>query len=268
MWRLLLCLCILVPVLVATSACASKTASSTQVLEESEFVTDFDEPERRKRARIRFELAIGYFELGQTTVALDEVKQVIATDPSYSEAHNLKGLIYMRLNDFRLAESSFKKTLEIDSKDASAMHNLGWLMCRQARYPDSDLYFFKALSNPKYQQRAKTLRTQGLCQINAGLLTQGGESLFKSYEIDAVNPITAYNLALVRFQQNDFAQAQLYIRRLNNSELANAESLWLGIKTEYRMNNPDGMTQLATQLLKRFPTAKEVDEYHGGNFDE
>jgi type IV pilus assembly protein PilF len=256
------------PVLATTSACASKTTASQQVLDESELVTDFDEPELRKRARIRFELAIGYFELGQTTVALDEVKQVIATDPTYSEAHNLKGLIYMRLNDFRLAESSFKKALEIDPKDSSVMHNLGWLMCRQASYPDSDLYFSKALSNPKYQQRAKTFRTQGLCRINAGLLTQGGESLFKSYEIDAVNPITAYNLALVHFQQNDFVQAQLYIRRLNNSELANAETLWLGIKAEYKMNNPDGMTQLATQLLKRFPIAKEVDDYHRGNFDE
>jgi hypothetical protein len=44
-------------------------------------VTDSDEPEARKRARIRLELAVGYFEQGQTTVALDEQKQVAAGRP-------------------------------------------------------------------------------------------------------------------------------------------------------------------------------------------
>jgi type IV pilus assembly protein PilF len=50
--------------------------------------------------------------------------------------------------------------------------------------------------------------------------------------------------------------------------LANAESLWLGIKVEHRMNNPAGMTQLASQLLKRFPKAKEINNYQRGAFDE
>ena len=45
-------------------------------------MTESDEPEARKRARIRMELAVGYFEQGQTNVALDELKQVIAADPS------------------------------------------------------------------------------------------------------------------------------------------------------------------------------------------
>jgi type IV pilus assembly protein PilF len=36
-------------------------------------------------------------------------------------------------------------------------------------------------------------------------------------------------------------RAQFYIRRINNSELANAQTLWLGVKVENRLNNTAGV---------------------------
>lgn len=58
-------------------------------------VTESDEPETRKRARIRLELASNYFEQGQTNVALDEIKQSIAADPTYTKAYVLRGLVFI-----------------------------------------------------------------------------------------------------------------------------------------------------------------------------
>ena len=55
---------------------------------------------------------------------------------------------------------------------------------------------------------------------------------------------------------------------LNNSELANAETLWLGVKVERRMENRDAMLQLAAQLVKRFPKSREAGAYQRGSFDE
>ena len=43
----------------------------------NDLVTDSDESPARKRAKIRLELAAGYYNNGQTTVALDELKQVV-----------------------------------------------------------------------------------------------------------------------------------------------------------------------------------------------
>lgn len=249
--------------LVGISGCTSKPVDSNR----AEIVTDSDEPEMRKRARIRLELAVGYFEQGQTTIALDELKQSIASDPTYSEAYSLRGLIYMRLNDFQVAEESFKKALFISPQNSGVMHNLGWLLCQQARYSEAQQYFSQALLNPQYGERAKTLRAQGLCQASAGLKKDAELSLLKSYEFDAGNPVTAYNLAVLLFQRNDFARAQFYIRRLNNSELANAESLWLGVKVERSLGHSDAMQQLAVQLIKRFPQSPEAIAYQrgGGN---
>src|SRR5450830_1398889 len=158
---------ILVSAFVEISGCASQISNGNTGNGSGELITDSDEPEVRKRARIRLELAVGYFEQGQTTVALDELKQSIATDPTYGDAYSLRGLIYMRLNDFRFAEESFRYALNISPRNSNVMHNLGWLLCQQARYPEAQQFFSQALSSPQYGERAKTFRAQGLCQVRA-----------------------------------------------------------------------------------------------------
>jgi len=252
----------------AISSCASKSESAGATSGRGEVVTESDESAERKRARIRIELAVGYFEQGKTTIALDEIKQAILADPAFSDAYSLRGLIYMRLNDYAIAEDSFNKALSIAPRNADVMHNLGWLKCQQAAYGQAFPLFEKALAEPLYAEKAKTLRALGLCQERAGMLSEAQASLLKSYEYDAGNPVTGYNLANVLFKKGDLPRAQFYIRRLNNSELANAESLWLGIKIEKRMANQDVVQQLATQLERRFPQAPETVLYRRGAFNE
>ena len=234
----------------------------------SDIVTESDEPEQRRRARLRLELASGYFEQGQTNVALDEIKQSLNTDPTFVEAYNLRGLVYMRLNNTALAEDSFRRALALNPKDADVAHNYGWLLCQQARYPDSFKLFFQALANPTYSGKAKTLMTQGVCQARAGQVADAERSLVQSYELDAGNPVTGYNLANLLYKRSEFTRAQFYIRRLNNSDLANAETLWLGIKTERKLGNQDAVVQLSDQLKKRFAQSTEATAYEKGMFNE
>lgn len=261
-WSWLFYACLMWVGLSSMTGCASSAGGNAEIM------TDSDEPEARRRARIRLELAVGYFEQGQTTIALDELKQSISADPNYAEAYSLRGLIYMRLNDFRTSEESFRKALALNPRDAGVMHNLGWLHCQQAQYAQAQQVFSQALTDPQYRERAKTLRAQGLCQVRAGKLDEGEQSLLKSYELDAGNPVTIYNLATLLVQRRDYVRAQFYVRRLNNSDLANAESLWLGIKVEQSLNNRDIMMQLSSQLAKRFPASREFGLYQRGAFDE
>lgn len=251
--------------LLALAGCAAPggdSASSREILTES------DEPEARKRARIRLELAAGYFEQGQTNVALDEVKQALTADPSFPDAYNLRGLIFMRLNDMRQAEESFRRAAALNPRDANVQHNYGWLLCQQGRYDESLRSFEVAMANPMYAGRAKTLMAQGLCQARAGRTADAEKSLARSYELDAGNPVTGYNLAALLYRRGDYPRAQFYIRRLNNSDLANAETLWLGVKVERRLNDRIAMSQLAEQLKKRYPQSREAAAYDRGAFDE
>lgn len=227
-----------------------------------------DEPETRKRARLRLELAASYFDQGQTNVALEELKQVLALDPGFADAYNLRGLIYMRLNDTRQAEEGFRRALSLAPGDSATLHNYGWFLCQQARYPESLQAFAQALSNPMYLDRAKTLLAQGLCEARSGDRVKAERSLTRSYELDAANPITGYNLSLLLYGRGELTRAQFYVRRLNNSEQANAETLWLGLRIERRLNNPEAMRQLGDQLRRRFPQSKEAGRYERGEFDD
>ena len=251
------------------TGCASGSmAPAVSSASKADFITDSDETDARKRARIRLELAVGYFEQGKTTTALDELKQSINADPTIFEAYNLRGLIYMRLNDASLAEESFRRALVINPRASNVQHNYGWLLCQQSRVPEAVQMFTAAIADPNYGDRAKTWMAQGLCQMKIGRAAEAEASLGHSYELDAGNPITGYNLALLLFNRGEFVRAQFYVRRLNNSELANSESLWLGIKVERRMENREAMLQLASQLKKRFPQSKELASYEKGAFNE
>ncbi len=232
----------------------------------NDIVTESDEPAVRKRARIRLALAIGYLEQGQTTVALDEVKQALAIDPEFADAYNMRGLVYMRLNDQQLAEESFRRALALNPRDGSILHNQGWLLCQQQRYSQAADAFTKALANPGYGNRSRTLMARGLCEERAGQPAEAERSLIQSYELDAGNPVTGYNLARLLYNRGDYERARFYIRRLNNSELANAESLWLGVRVERRMDNREAMLQLASQLQRRYPQAPELRAYERGEF--
>lgn len=257
--------CIACSTVLVVSGCALVGPGASM---NSDRETESDEPEARKRARLRLELAVAYFDKGQTTDALDHLKQSITADPTLFEAFNLRGLIYMRLNDIPLAEESFRRAISINPKAASVQHNYAWMLCQQSRFPESMQLFGSALANPVYSERPKTWMAQGLCQMKSGQLADAESSFLRSYEMDAGNPITAYNLSQLMYQRGEFVRAQFYMRRLNNSELANAQSLWLGIKVERRLESREAMAQLSTQLKKRYPQSREYLALERGAFNE
>ena len=111
------------------------------------------------------------------------------------------------------------------------------------------------------------VEAHGLCRL-APVARPMPARLARSYELDAGKPVTGYNLANLLFRRGDFTRAQFYIRRLNNTDLANAETLWPGVKVERRLNDRVAMMQLGEQLRKRFPQSREATAYERGAFDE
>lgn len=265
--RVVLMLVVMAVWLPAVTGCSTSGGVSEGGFEQ-EIVTPSDEPETRRRARIRLELAVNYFEMGKIAVALDEVKQALVNDPTYSDAYNLRGLIYMSLNQLTQAEESFRRALGFRSSDPNVLHNYAWLLCQQQKYAEADKHFSQALANPAYTARGKTFMAQGLCQARAGSYEQAERTLLRAYELDAGNPVVGFNLSELLVRRGDFERAQFYIRRINNSEMANAETLWLGIKVERRLNDAIAMRQLADQLRKRFSESREYRAFERGAFNE
>jgi type IV pilus assembly protein PilF len=217
---------------------------------------------------MRLELATAYFQQGQTHIALDEVKQALVIDPTYADAYNLRGLVYLRLNDLPLAAGSFERALALNPRDADVAHNYAWLLCQHGQYEASVKYFSQAIANPTYAHPAKSWMAQGLCQLRAGQTNDAKVSLLRSYGLDAGHPVTAYNLARLLFELGEIQPAQAYLLKLNSGPSANAETLWLGIKIERLLNNQDAVIALVDQLRVRFAKSRESIAYEKGAFHE
>ena len=270
--RALLALCMVV----AVAGCAETSTEHSGVPsglpdanDKKDRVTASDESDAVKRARARMELATAYFGRNQMATALDQVKIAIAADPNYGQAYDLRGLIYANLGDLALAEESFKRALQINPRDADAMHNYGFYLCQQKRYPESAALFSQALAVPQYQGVVRTLLARGVCQAYAGQLTEAEASLSRAFELDSANPFTATNLSQVLYQLGEYERARFYIRRVNAlPEVSNAQTLWLAARIENKLGNRQGTADFGTQLRNRFPDSREAAAFSRGNFDE
>ncbi len=232
-------------------------------------VTASDEPEAAKRARVRLELAAAYYGRGQLTTALDEVKQSIAADANVAAAFNLRGLIYGGLGDQRLAEDSFRQALQIDPRDADSMQNYGWHLCQQSRFAEAENWFSQALNVPRYQDSARTMLTQGVCQARSGKLPAAERTLSKAYALEPANPAIAVNLSEVLLRTGDFERARFYVRRANsNVDVVNAQTLWLAARIENKLGNAQGVEEFGKQLRNRFPQSPEAVSLAEGRFNE
>ena len=251
-------------------ACAAPGAPPAAPIGDSkDRITASDESDASKRATVRMELASAYFGRGQMTTALDQVKLAIQADPTLSEAYNLRGLIYANLGDDKLAEESFRRALQLNSRDADVMQNFGYYLCQKKRYPEANALFEQALAVPQYRDRARTLLAQGVCYAFAGQLPESEATLLRAYEVDPANPSTAVNLAELLLRRGEPERARFYIRRVNNqTSLVSAQTLWLAARIEHKLGNLTGARELGSQLRSRFGDSREALAFERGQFDD
>ena len=245
---------------------ASRSSASTDTKDRP---TASDETDASRRASVRLELAGAYFSRGQMTTALDEVKKSIASNPNVAAAFNLRGLIYGNLGDHQLAEESFRRAMQLDPKDADVMQNFGWYLCQRDRYAEADALFNRALAVPQYQDSARTLLTQGVCQARAGKTDDAEKTLVRAYALEPGNPAVAVNLSEVLYRKGDVERARFYIRRVNAvPNWVSAQTLWLAARIENKIGNTLGAADFSEQLRNRFPQSPEATALAEGRFNE
>ncbi|MDM4767392.1 type IV pilus biogenesis/stability protein PilW [Pelomonas sp. SE-A7] len=231
--------------------------------------TDFDRTDADRRAGVRLELASGYFAGGQYGTALNEVKQVLSIKPDMPEALTLRGLIYAALGETGLADESFKRSLALAPRDPDTLHNYGWFLCQLKRWGEASSQFEQALAQPQYRGPARSWLAKGVCEARALQMAEAERSLGKAFELEPGNPAVQVNLAEVLLRNGQAERARFYIKRVNgNPEQSNAQSLWLALKIERRLNNSSAVTELAQELRKRFPQSPETLALDNGRFDD
>lgn len=263
-------LCALIAVGLSLGACVSTTTTTTgEVPDRRPTPATPDKADVERGAQARLELASLYLSRGQTSVALDEVRKVLAAKPDLPAAYSLRGLIYASMGDPGKAEASFKRSLELAPHDGDVMHNYGWFLCQEKRYDEANAVFEKTLQQPGYREQVRTRLAQGVCEARAGHWAEAEQAMLRSYELDPSNPLIGYNLADVLLRRNELQRARFYIGRVNAvREQATSQSLWLAVRIEDKLGNVDARRDLGRQLQGRFPESPEASKFERGRFDE
>ena len=247
--------------IVLAAACATKEPDPTGGTIVGE-VSD-----ARNRAKVHTELAGAYFERGNMGVALDELRQATAADPSYPQAYGLLGLVYMELKDRAQAESNFERGLRLSPNDADINHNYGWFLCQNGREKDSIKYFLQALRNPLYSSPGRTYSAAGLCSLRANNPKDAEEFFQRALRLDPDDPTSLLQLGQIRFRQGNFEEARRLVSRYNKLVSPNPESLWLGVRVERKLGERVSEQSYANQLRRRFPNSAEYQSLQRGQYD-
>ncbi|WP_076590992.1 type IV pilus biogenesis/stability protein PilW [Herminiimonas arsenitoxidans] len=238
------------------------------VAPDGELTTSFDKTENQRRARIRLQLAIGYYQQGQMTVALDETKLALQTDPNFADAYSMAALIYMDQGEARLAEENFQRAIRLAPNDPDLSNNYGWFLCQNGRANQSIAYFESALRSKNYQSPAKALNNAGTCSLILKDKVAAERYFTEAFRQDPGNPTTSTNLARLNYERGDLERAKFYINRVTKADVLSAEVLWLAIKIERKVGDRAAESSLVTQLRRRYPDSTEFAAYQRGAFNE
>jgi type IV pilus assembly protein PilF len=235
---------------------------------QGELQTSSDQSEIQRRAQIRMQLAIGYFQQGQLTVALDEIKQALQLDPNYADAYSVRALVYTEMGETALAEDNFQRALRLAPNNPDLNNNYGWFLCRNGQEKQSIAYFEAALRSRAYQSPAKALNNAGMCSLKMKDLVAAERYLTEAFRQEPGNLDTNANLAKLHYARGDYQQGRFYISRATKADTISADVLWTAIKIERMLGNRPGENSFAIQLRRRHPNSPELAAYLRGAFDE
>lgn len=226
------------------------------------------DPESRKRAEIRLQLAASYYQKGQFSIALEEVQRALQQDPNNVQAHGLQGLIYMDMGEQREAEAAFARGLKLEPANPELNNNYGWFLCNTGRERESIDHFQRAAQDKLYATPAMALQNAGVCLMKLRDYAGAERYLRRAFELDASSPVTKFHLSRLYLAKGEPDRAWFYYGLLEKQINATAETLWLGLRVARAKGDVRTERQFADDLRRKFPDSAEASRLRRGAFDE
>ncbi len=108
------------------------------------------EIEQKKQVDMDYEMAVNYFNAGETSQAIRSLSLVLATEPEHADANHLMGFIRMGRRQYDEAISHFKRALETNPNMLNCKNNLGAAYMFQERWEDAAVIFKELSKSPLY----------------------------------------------------------------------------------------------------------------------
>jgi type IV pilus assembly protein PilF len=267
--RAFACVLLHAAVLSLLSACAGGPGAGGSV---RELRTASDQTPIEKRAQIRLQLAVDYYQAGKYEIALDEVKKALAADPDYADAYGFRALVYVAMGEKILADENYRHALRLAPRNPDLSNNYGLFLCEAGGKPAEAMgYFETALKDPRYDSPVKAMVNAGNCSLKMKNIDAAERYLLDALRYDPALPAVNGGLARVYFERRDYPRAGFFINRLTETaklDTLSPDVLWLAIRVKRKLGDRTMEASLAAQLAKRFPGSPEYAAFERGAFNE
>jgi type IV pilus assembly protein PilF len=237
------------------SACVSTGAgrsSNNKVLEGAD------------KAMIHAQLAKGYLQQKQYSVAKDELERALRINPNHSDSNYVMALLMMQLEQYPLAESHFAKAVKFKPDNSAAAHDFGMLLCQIGKERESVEYFEIAASNPLFERSELSYMRAGECL--ARIRDPSAEAYLK--RALKVNPRlrpALYRLAVINHDAGAYFSARAYIERYFAITKPQPAALLLAYKIESRLKATEMASRYRSDLLEGFPGSAQARQLRKRN---
>ena len=234
------------------SGCASLT-NRDQPDENSQSATEdrADDP-LRYRAKVHTELASNYFQRGQMSVALEELREAIRLDARYGVAHSILGLVYADLGEFAKADVSFKQAITVAPAEGDIRNNYGSYLCRQNRVKEGLEQFDAALRLPLYTTPQIALENAGSCALEAAMIRPAEVYFTRLQQIQPFSSRGYQGLAAIALKTARLDEVRKQVRLGLGAQPQSAELFFYGACAERRLGDRAAEDSYTQQLKSRY----------------
>ena len=153
-------------------------------------------------------------EAGQTSEAMEEARALLTKDGKNAAAFNALGLVYYRMNKLPLAESAFRRAIELEPKaksTAAVWNNLGLVALARGNDQEAFVAFEKASAIDGEHREAHLNRAT--VYLDCGDYKRAEKEIRKAIEIDGDDPDAYVALGVALRGQKRFDDARAAYER-------------------------------------------------------
>jgi type IV pilus assembly protein PilF len=218
----------------------------------------------RYRAKVHTELGANYFQRGQMSVALEELREAIKLDAKYGVAHSILGLVYADLGEFIKADASFVQAVAAAPAEGDIRNNYGSYLCRQNRAKEGLEQFDAALKLPLYQTPQIALENAGSCALGASMIRPAELYFARLIQIQPFSSRGYEGLAAISMKTARYDEARKQVKLGLGGQPQSAELYFYGACAEKRLGDRAAEDSYTQQLKSRFANSPFNEQLQKG----
>jgi type IV pilus assembly protein PilF len=218
------------------------------------------EKKRAEVSQANTMLGVEYLRAGNYEMSREKLEKALAADPDNTHAHDAIAVLFEQVGEPDKAEKHYKKSLRLDPDNPRGHNNYGQFLCAHGRYKDAEKEFLTAANDPFYPVPSLALTNAGLCALRIPDEEMAEKYFRKALEFDPKYPPALLQMATLSYSRSNYLSARGYLQRYRESGQDTPESLWLGIRTEYALDDHRAWGNYALILRNNFPNSPQAAE--------